>query len=191
MKLEIVVVACNRRKPLIVSHLVGKPYKIHYTEDYILPSGFKPHPDMVGVVLNHQGAYRCFRGHQDAMAISIADNILLLEDDAVPNNEFWFEKIADAIPLLDSFEIVCFHGRQRIHPFENVPDYPEYIRPVGLPIWMVATLAYMIRKESVEKFLAHQYYGKPWDLTIYQHHSFCVLEKSIFNHDVSEGSLID
>ena len=191
MKLEIIAVASHKRKALLIPYLKDTPHKIFYTKDYDLPDGFKPDDNMVGVVLNHTGAYRCFKGHQDALSIAEGDNILILEDDAVPNCEDWFQRVLDAIPLLDSFEVVSFHGRQRIHPFEIVPNYPEYIKPISSPIWMVATLAYMIKKENVSKYLEYKYYGKPWDVLIYQHHSFCVLEKTIFDHDRSEGSLID
>ena len=144
MKLEIMVVASHKRKALILPHLKDKPYAIYFTEDYELPKGWKPDANMVGVVLNHTGAYRCFKGHQDALDMSVGDNILMLEDDAVPNMYEWFQKVEAAIPLLDSFEVVSFHGRQRVHKFEQVPGYPEYIKPATSPIWMVATLAYMV-----------------------------------------------
>jgi len=191
MNLEIVAVFNHKRKPLLLPYLKDTPHKIIWAKDYELPEGFKPDDNMVGVVLNHTGAYRCFKGHQDALTLAEGDNILVLEDDAVPNDANWFQKVEDAIPLLDSFEVVSFHGRQRIHKFEPIPGYPEFIKPVESPIWMVATLAYMVKKENVPKYLEYKYYGKPWDILMYQEHSFCVMENSIFEHDRSEGSLID
>lgn len=192
MKLEIIVVACRKRKVLVIPYLVGKPYKIHYTKDYDLPKDFKPASNMVGVVRNHLGAYRCYRGHQDALLMADSDYILILEDDAVPNTNSWFQTVLDAIPLLDSFEIVTFHGRDfQRELFECVPNCSGYIRPIKNPVWLVGTLAYMVKKENVEKYLEFVYYGKPWDLETFQHHSFCLLEKSIFEHNRSEGSLID
>lgn len=192
MELEIAIVASRKRKALILPYLKSKPHKILYTEDYNLPSGFKPQSNMVGVVLNHLGAYRCFRGHQDAIALSNADNILVLEDDAVPNIGNWFQKVLNAIPLLDSFEMVSFHGRQfNRELFEKVKDWSGYIKPNNSSVWIVAALAYIIKKENVKKYLEYKYYGKPWDILMYQEHTFCVLEQTIFNHDRSEGSLID
>ena len=191
MNLEIIVVANHKRKPLIIPFLSGKPYKIHYAEDYKLPENFKPADGMAGLVTNHTGTYRCFRGHQDALSIAEGDNILILEDDAVPNNDEWFQKVIKAIPLLDSFEVVSFHGRQRIQPFANVSGYRDYLKPILFPVWMVAALAYMIKKKNVPKYLEYKYNGRPWDILIYQDLSFCVLEKSIFDHNLSEGSLID
>ena len=191
MKLEIIAIVCPKRTPLLIPYLKGTPHKVLYTKDYALPEGFQPDANMVGVVLNHVGAYRCYKGHQDGMAIAEGDAVLMLEDDAVPNVDNWFQKVEDAIPLLDSFEVVSFHGRQRIHPFEPVPDYPEFIKPAHSPIWMVATLAYMVKKENIPKYLEYKYNGKPWDILMYQEHSFCVMENSIFEHDRSEGSLID
>ena len=115
-----------------------------------------------------------------------------MEDDAVPNIDNWFQKILKAIPLLDTFEIISFHGRQYNRElFNNVKDWSGYIKPNNFPVWMVAALAYMVKKENVKKYLEYKYYGKPWDILLYQHHSFCILEKSIFDHDRSEGSLID
>lgn len=192
MKLEIIVVACRKRKALVIPYLVGKSYKIHYTKDYDLPKDFKPASNMVGVVRNHLGAYRCYKGHQDALLMADSDYILILEDDAVPNTNSWFQTVLDAIPLLDSFEIISFHGRQYNQElFEKVKDWSGYIKPNDFPVWMVAALAYMVKRENVKKYLKYKYYGKPWDILLYQHHSFCVLEKSIFDHDRSEGSLID
>ena len=71
MKLEIVVVATHKRKPLIVPYLSNKSHKVHYTKDYNLPDGFESSPEAVGCVLNHQhqGVYRCFRGHQNALSM--------------------------------------------------------------------------------------------------------------------------
>ena len=123
MNLEIVVVATRKRKSLIVPYLSGHPYKIYWTKDYNLPDGFKPSPEAAGCVLNHRGVYRCFRGHQDALSISETDNILVLEDDAVPNIDNWFQEVLNAIQLLDDFEIVSFHGRQYNRElFEKVKD---------------------------------------------------------------------
>ena len=192
MKLEIIVVANKERKVLILPYLEGKSHKVLFAKDYSLPFDFKPNPNMAGCVLNHQGVYRCFRGHQDALSMSDADNILILEDDAVPINALWFAKILDAILLLDSFEVISFHGRDyQEEMFQEVSVNSEYIKPLSSPLWIVAALAYLVKRETVKKLIEYRYNGKPWDLVLYQHHSFCVLRESIFNHDRSEGSLID
>ena len=115
-----------------------------------------------------------------------------MEDDAVPNNDNWFQKVFHAIPLLDKFEIVSFHGRQfNRELFEEVKNWSEYIKPNNFPVWMVAALAYMVKRKNIEKYLEYKYNGLPWDILLYQQHNFCILEKSVFDHNRSEGSLID
>lgn len=191
--IEIVVVASHKRKALILPYLTDLPYKIYWDVEPELPEGFAPADNMIGIVRNQLGAYRCFRGHQEALRMSTADYVLLLEDDAIPDISDWFKEIQQAIPLLEKYSVVSFHGRQH-DPilFGEVKDWPKYIEPnTRLPIWMVGTLAYMMKKEFIPDFLKNEYYGKPWDLLLYQHRSFCCLKESIFIHDRSQGSLID
>ena len=187
---EIVIVASDNRKPIITEHLKNTPHRISITPNYELPVNFKP--KVVGLVENHLGAYRCFRGHQDALKISIAEDVLIFEDDADPNTSNWMDIISH--PLIcknyQDYEMISFHGRQH-----NLVDFepsliPGYVRPKK-DTWIVAALAYMVNRKCIKKLLSYEYDGLPWDLLLYRTLSYCLLENSCFNHNRSKGSLID
>ena len=188
MDFDIIVVASHHRKPLIIDYLKDIPHKVVYTPDYELPVGFVP--SIGGLVQNHLGAYRCFRGHQDAISKCKKDMVLIFEDDAVPNNEKWLSIIIDGVFLLNEFEMVSFHSRQyNIEQFLLVCD--KYIKPRTKDVWIVAALCYVLKKKSFDFILNAKYMGIPYDLLLYRNFSYCLLEPSIFDHNCSEGSLID
>jgi len=186
---DIVVVTSAKRKPLITQYLDDLDAIISVTPDYELNPHFKP---MVGgLVQNHIGAWRCFRGHQDAIAKSTKDAILVFEDDAIPNREDWLKVVSDSVELLTRFEMVSFHGRNFIlEIFDAVND--DFVKPKNRGSeWIVAALAYLIPRRVVNKLLSYKYDGTPWDLLLYRELNYCVMEKSAFNHDRTAGSLID
>lgn len=195
MNFEIVVVASRKRRALILDHLKNIPHKVSYTPDYDLPEDFNP--TVVGRVLNHIGAYRCFKGHQDAIELSEKENVLIFEDDAVPNIPDWLDVIQDSISYLNKFELVSFHGRAF---YRLLYDNYREIRPgnnflvlkkkEGVP-FICGALAYLVNKKSFEQILSWTYNGMPIDLLLYDKLNFCLLEKSPFDHDRSQGSLID
>ena len=188
--MEIIVVATKKRKALIQTYLAGLSYKMSYSEDYNLPKDFNP--SVAGATYNHLGTYRCFKGHQEALSKIEEDYALILEDDAVPNVSNWFDEIEKFVPLLQEFDIVSLHGRGYIKDlFKPVASDQRFLQLAQNRAWIVAALAYLVKKESVASLLQNQYNGTPWDLILYQNYSFCVLENSIFNHDRSEGSLVD
>ena len=190
MDFEIVVVSSENRRALVLDSLKGIPHQVSVTPNYDLPKGFDP--EVKTLVQNHVGAYRCFKGHQQALSLSSAETVLVLEDDAVPNIPSWIYAISNAVPLLDTFDVVSFHGRQYDpNNFEDVASNSEYMSsPFPCP-WIVAALAYMVHRDSIEKLVSYEYDGLPWDILLYRNFPFCVLKKSIFDHDRSEGSLID
>ena len=192
MDFDIVVVASHRRRPLVTEFLCGIPHKVSYTPEYILPEDFKS--TEVGLVANHIGPYRCFKGHQDAIRLAEKDAVLVFEDDAVPNKTTWLTEVQNSLSLLDHFDIVSFHGRdyERVL-FESVQNVPGFIQPINKTerTWVVAALAYLVGRKSYEKLLACEYNGTPWDILLYWGYHFCLMEKSPFDHCRSEGSLID
>lgn len=194
MDLDVVVVATVHRKALILEYLKEISHKLCYTKDYDLPVGFTP--EAIGLVQNHTGAYRCFRGHQDAIQLCSKENILVLEDDAVPNINKWYEIVLESVHLLDKFEIVSLHGRDIVR--ESYEVYEE-IKPGGNFLYIPGkkrspvhgSLAYLINRRSFDRLSERIYDGVPMDFFIANYFSFCLIEKSPFNHDRSQGSLID
>lgn len=195
MDLDIIIVASHHRKALILEHLKDIPYKISYTPDYILPSNFKP--EIKHLVRNHVGAFRCLRGHQEAIKMCNKDVALILEDDAVPKVSDWYSIVLDSISLLNTFEIVSLHGRNFDKSLYKV--YKEirsennflYIPEKKGFIFVCGSLSYLIHKKSFDKLLNIQYNGIPMDILLVNSFSFCLIEKSPFNHNRSQGSLID
>jgi len=186
---DIVVVTSAKRKPLITQYLDGLGAIISVTPDYKINPFFKP--KVGGLVQNHLGAWRCFRGHQDAILKSTKDIVLVFEDDAVPNRPDWLVAIHSALSLLKQFDMVSFHGRDFNEAcYDRVND--EFIKPKNPGSeWVVAALAYMINKSTINKLTQHEYDGTPWDLFLYRSLNYCLMKNSIFNHDRTEGSLID
>lgn len=200
--IEICVVASKRRKPLMTEYLSPDSYKIIYTLDYPLPKGFKPDPIRFRSQ-NELGAYRCFKGHQDAIRMAKCTHVLIIEDDAVPNVDNWLEIAEKAKGLLSNYQIVSLHGRRverrrdpircggqifnKLLPIEK--KYPITDSPIQLR-WSIGSLAYLIRRDAMYKFLNTEYFGMGVDLFIANHFTFCVIEKSPFDHDRRMGSLV-
>lgn len=191
--LDIVVVATKKRKPLIVPYLEGLNPIISITSDYTLPEGFVP--EVGGLTYNHLGTYRCFRGHQDAIAKATKDYVLILEDDAVPNRPDWCQVVCESIFLADIFDLVSFHARgydrSAFTSFDKFHHSHNFIWTLYKETWIVAALAYLMKKENYEKIKDFVYNGTPWDLVLYRSFNYCLMEKSPFDHNRSEGSLVD
>ena len=177
-------------------------FKISYTPDYPLSKGFKPDPVRFRSQ-NELGAYRCFKGHQDAIKMVKQKYALIIEDDAVPNVDNWLDIAEKAVESLTIFQIVSLHGRRvekrqepircanqifnTLLPIEK--KYPITDKPIQLK-WSIGSLAYLIRRDSMYKFLNTEYFGMGVDLFIANHFTFCVIETSPFDHDRRMGSLV-
>lgn len=200
--IEICIVASKRRKPLIIEYLKTDSYKISYTPDYPLPKGFKPNPVNFRSQ-NELGAYRCFRGHQDALRMIKGTHALIIEDDAVPNVDNWLAIAEKAVELLPDFQIVSLHGRRVERRQEPIKcgdfvfnellfiekKFPIVSQNIQLR-WSIGSLAYLIRCDAMYKFLNTEYFGMGVDLFIANHFTFCVIETSPFDHDRRMGSLV-
>lgn len=200
--LEICIVATRRRQPLITKYMELNSFKISYTPDYPLSKGFKPDPVRFRSQ-NELGAYRCFKGHQDAIKMVKQKYALIIEDDAVPNVDNWLDIAEKAVESLTIFQIVSLHGRRvekrqepircanqifnTLLPIEK--KYPITDKPIQLK-WSIGSLAYLIRRDSMYKFLNTEYFGMGVDLFIANHFTFCVIETSPFDHDRRMGSLV-
>lgn len=194
--MEVIVVANHKRKPLIVDHLQGIEHTIHYTTDYDLPEGWKPKPGNEGLIQRHERGYRCFRGHQDAHKLIEGQHALILEDDAVPNRSDWLDVVTVSESLIDGFELVSLHSRgYDLQEYDRVSDWDigelRFFVPRIPRTWIVATLAYIIRKDAVDLVGEAEFDGFPLDLWVYRRLNYCLLHPSPFNHDMREGSLID
>jgi GR25 family glycosyltransferase involved in LPS biosynthesis len=189
---KIVVVANKHRKALALDCLRDVLCEVNYTPDYELPKDFKPRQDSAGLVNNHLGAYRCFKGHQDALE-KCDGAALVLEDDAVPNTDKWLEICDVASKLIKEFEYVSLHTRQIDLTNFNDFDFDgiNYLVPKHKSVWAVATLAYIVSDEARKKIISWRYEGWPLDVLVYRNLNYCVVHPSPFDHITSQGSLID
>jgi hypothetical protein len=196
MNFDIVVVSNTHRKSLISPYLdkLNVKYETILTPDFNLPPDFKIEPQYKSLVANHLGAYRCLRGHQLAAEISKSDHTLIFEDDAVPNRPDWFEYIQQFLHHFSDenwLECISLHGRMfDIKKFTSTKNNSEILYPIGSP-FIVAGLAYFVNKQGKEKIINHKYNGLPLDLFLYWKLNYILVNPSPFNHDRSEGSLID
>lgn len=200
MNFEIVVVANHHRKPLILDYLNNIPHIVSYSEDCNLPDGWTVNPEYSHLVQHmhgHIGHHRCIEGHKSALKKCSKDIVLVLEDDAVPNRKEWLDIAKNSIPLLSKHELVSLHGRsidfKAFKKFPFCPKYKEihsYSAKSGFR-YVLGSLAYLIKMEYANKIYQHNYDGFGMDLLIANHFNFGLIDPSPFNHDRSQGSLID
>lgn len=205
MKSAMIYVVATKKRPAVVLEYLGKvPHHVCWTTDYKLPEGWKPEDKYGSLVLNQVGAYRCWRGHQDALKFfrdqtPDIDVALILEDDAVPNNPLWTQIVMAAFSRLEEFEVVSLHGRAFQHeafiekPLAG-PELSGWTLKVPLEqgkVWVQGSLAYLIRRDAVDRYIDDSYVGNPSDIYIANKFKFAMVNPSPFNHDRKHGSLID
>lgn len=201
--IDVVVLGTKHRHIITSDYLKNVPHSIHYSNDYDLPDGLRAddrysHLSAVKCLLGH---YRCFRGHQEAIASTNKPYILVFEDDAVPNTENWHDIVNQSVSLLDhGYEITSLHGRgytpkKLSDDFVSLKhdDLTFYGRKDSSKLVIVkgACLAYLLKRETVNKVLSFQFLGCPMDVHLANDYSFCFLYHSPFNHDRRLGSLVE
>lgn len=192
---DVVVVANHHRRPLVVDDLRLVPHRLSFTPDAELPVGFRP--TYLYDDYSPLGAYRCFLGHQLALAMASGRPLLVLEDDAVALTADWLEVVRVSLPLLARFEVVSLHGRA----FDRTRLAPVGVL-VGRRVWtprpdplaevcrVLGSLAYLISEAAARRFHALRYQGLPVDLLLASRFRFALLDPSPFGHDRRQGSLI-
>jgi hypothetical protein len=192
---NIFVVGCQHRKPLITPHLAGIPHIAYCTPDYELPGGFQPKKEYRRLVYNQRNHMRCCYGHRDVMQLmEPGSTALILEDDAIPNRDDWLAIAEDAAELLEQYNIVSLHTRGMEGPswlrVKWRHECSVWIRDGG---WAVGSLAYLIRYDTAQEHVKRIYDGLPMDLCMTElaHGRFAVIEPSPFTHGVTgESSLM-
>lgn len=207
----ILIVATAKRKAIVLDALTSVPHKVCWTTDYKLPEGWKPLPEYASLVHNQVGAYRCWAGHRDALAFfrdhTNADYALILEDDAWPNTPFWTAVVAFAAQWLSDYEVVSLHGRafsQDAFNSQPIVEPSEMLKPITdqFPTniltpnvqgstWVQGSLAYLIRRDAVDRWINDEYNGYPSDIYLCNKFKFALVNPSPFDHNRSAGSLVD
>lgn len=190
---SIVVVANPHRPALVLDSLEGIGHTVSYTADYELPAEFLTEIRLAAY--NQVGAYRCFRGHQDAIGLASGETVLVLEDDAVPNTRDWLNFVESASASLADVDIISLHGRgfdpARFERRAVVAGRDVLVPRFWCgPVRVFGSLAYLIRRAAVRRFLAMRYDGIPVDLLLPNRFKFCLVHPSPFDHDRSHPSLV-
>lgn len=197
-----IFVVATRKRPAIVLEALNAaqaPHKVCWTTDYKLEEGWLPHPAYASMVQNQVGALRCWRGHQDALRCfrdewKNADVALVLEDDAWPVGPDWTGVCADALSLMDDYEVVSLHGRAfRPCDFDakQIGCRKLLVPQVQGSVWVQGSLAYLIRRDAVDRWINDSYNGYPSDIYLCNRFKFALVDPSPFLHERKHGSLID
>lgn len=194
--LSIVVVANRHRPAVVLDSLGGTRFQISYTPDYELPADFATNIQLAAY--NQVGAYRCFRGHQDALSLADNEWTLVLEDDATPNVAAWgavVESALASLPRPDAIDVLSLHARgfdpDRMTQRAVVGDRRVLVpRFWDGPVRVFGSLAYLIRRSAALRFRAMQYEGIPVDLLLPNRFRFALLHPSPFDHDRRYPSLV-
>jgi len=210
--MRIVVITTHHRQPLIVPHLSDYRHTILTNPDDPAPD---PQP-LDRLSPNPLGAFRCFRGHQRAVAMLQEQPGLIIEDDAIPTDDEWPEVVEIAASsLLPTYDVVSLHCRVDNMPATHIDPTPhvQTVRKIdGLGIvatlkdydrtiwngerfvmkWGFASLAYLISPSAQQKLLRMKWDGMPVDLILCNRFSFCAVFPSPFRHGHAvAGSIVD
>lgn len=178
---------------MVLRALEGIGHHLSSTPDYELPPDFN-----TGIHLadyNQVGAYRCFRGHQDAISLAAGDPVLVLEDDAVPNTPDWLRIVESAAADVDDVDIISLHGRgfdpSRFERRATIAGRDLLVPRFWCgPVRVFGSLAYLIRAPAAQRLMAMRYDGVPVDLLLPNRFKFCLLHPSPFDHDRRHASLV-
>ena len=189
--MNIIVVGNTHRQPLVNAHLASYSFVQHNCEDYALPQGWV---DRYEVIPNRVGAYRAFRGHQDALGY-VHDTSLVFEDDAVPVTYLWPNVALWAFSFLDHFDWISLHGREyNLKEFTKIGDlsghYGLYTNK-GITHINGCCMAYWMKKRTADVFRTAEFDGLPCDWLMWERFNVAIVHPSPFRHDRSQGSLID
>jgi hypothetical protein len=215
LNMPVYIFGCARRPSLTLDAL--RAYNEHPTfhtgTDYALPRGTEFNsPYHLALNQKTLAHYRVFRGHQDMAARFLREHIhapaaLMMEDDAVPNCADWVDVVNAAADYFVSrgTDTMCLHARSiRAVHFTDcgmVGNRVIYrLRPgVHTPNLMGGshhlygfTLAYLINRHAATEFAnGPAWTGIPVDCYLPDHFGTELMMKSPFNHDRSQGSLVD
>lgn len=211
----IYVFGCDRRPSLAVQTLSKQcvPHTLHVGEDYYPPPNTAWHRNYAHPLRRKLTAhYRVFRGHRDMAARFLRERpdapaALMLEDDAVPNHPDWLKIVHAAVDYLCSrpLHLLGLHGRQvpmrnytvsgevagrKILRLKTMPLSPP--GPGGHHHIYGFSMAYLITRTAAKEFVAGpEWSGIPIDMWLPDNFGSELLTPTIFEHDRSQGSLVD
>jgi len=212
----IYVFGCVRRPSLAMPPLLaaGLNPTLHVGTDYNPPRGTTFQPPY-NRALDHKltAHYRVFLGHRDMAYRFLCEHpeapyALMMEDDGVPNCADFVSAIADSLnyAIRNSLPTLCLHARsirpRLFTPSGKIPDRTVFkLNPQtrrtpnimgGTHHLYGFTLAYLISRAVANSFTeGPAWTGIPVDCYLPDTYGTELLQPSPFNHDRSQGSLVD
>jgi hypothetical protein len=210
--LDVFVIAHHSRPAIITDYLKDIPHTVHWNPDYDWEPGLNLNKALLSMAWNPLNMYRAFKGHVDVTRASKKPYLLVLEDDARPNRDDWFDIVLESGDLLKEVEVVSYHGREcdprdldhikypslkdRIvkHKDEELcfsKPQPMHNDDFGRTWCLGSCMAYLIRHDAKHKMYDHKYNGLPIDFIVPQFFDFLVMRKTCFIHDRQHGTLMN
>lgn len=195
--MKIIVVGCEHKKIITTEYLdqIGLDYEVSITPDYEYDStSLDPRWNQYNV--NPVGALRCFRGHQLALSKSYDDYTLILEDDAVPLVDNWFEIINRVKNfVIEKNRVLVLHLRNA-QPTSGIDhDGMNLVSSVMIQNgvqWGLGSLAYLVGPSMRERIRLSVYDGMPMDLFLLNRCPYYWLRyPNLFQHDRKHGSVVE
>lgn len=198
-------VLTTENKPTLTTKFLDRseePHQVYVNKDWSLPPRIRTHPRVQRDLRQKKlqkyygiNAYRCFRGHQMILNRVQDQYALVFEDDAWPNHPSWRKFVVAAIPLLQRFQVISFHGRAIIPKNPFMHKDRQYVQPSMDPgrgfVRCFGSLCYLVRRRVARLIAGRAWERLPMDLLLCNEYRFAVMEPSLFNHDRRHGSLID
>jgi hypothetical protein len=199
--MNIVVLATADRTPIIAEYLKDVELTIHMNWRHTYPG--PQENSWLGNPYDY-GHYQCYQGHYQ-IAQTIKEPTLVLEDDAKPINPDWLTVVERAERLLNhGYDVVSLHSRMdEKHPAALTHSwFDDYSEVLPMEVtqdrfkghtftgkWLLGSLAYLITPEAAKRLPAWN--GTPLDITLCNNFSFAFIKNSPFEHDRSQGSLVE
>lgn len=209
LKVHAYVFGCIKRPGLVLPYLADQSHTLHIGTDYSAEGyAWKPIYSHLNIV-SHT---RVFRGHQDMARrfLQTKDEVaLFFEDDACPNTPDWPKIVNAAVEQftagsLKGLEVFYLHGRnfrrERFKAIEMIEgrevlqlrsDVPQCETKFGGRHHVYGSMAYLLNRASAEKWINMPWEGIPIDTIQPDRFNFAVLHPSPFDHDRSQGSIVD
>lgn len=204
-----IYVLTSTRRPSLTVESLGEIPHVAYVSPDNAPADVALSPMYSG--LRAVGHYNAFRGHQALMKRFLVEHPdapvgLFFEDDASPNVSEWKEIVLAAVSqmqITSDLEVFFLYGRQfereRFDCRASVAGREVLTLKPGLGSeseyggrhHVYGSLAYLVTRAAAQRFSEMDWEGIPVDIILPDRFNFAFLDPSPFDHDRTQGSLIE
>lgn len=181
--IDIIVLGTVHRPLSVLACLSGIPHKILVNEDH-LPANYDwpLYNDGILAKACRLGAFRCFRGHQEALKMVTKRYVLMLEDDAIPR-EGLKEVIQACKKLLrKKYQLVSLFSGDFSdgNPPDELVDGLRFFEPrfrenFGVK-WATGSVAYFTTYGVAKAIAYDEFNGLPMDIYLHNRYKTCIID---------------